>query len=116
VSLSDFLFPTPMMSVVYFTETAAIKSIPSGTNPDARTVVIASLKCTAPQELDDIERERAQMGTVYTSHRVFTEYHATAIVEGYRFVFDSVDYRIQRVKEMPRGDPYYLELMLNDET
>jgi hypothetical protein len=116
VSINDFLFPAPMLSVVYFTETAAIKSIPSGTNPDARTDLIASLKCTAPQELDDIERERAQMGTTYKALRVFTEYHATPIIEGYRFVFDGIDYLIQGVKEMPTGDPYYLELLLNDDS
>jgi hypothetical protein len=56
------------------------------------------------------------MGTTYKALRVFTEYHATPIIEGYRFVFDGIDYLIQGVKEMPTGDPYYLELLLNDDS
>lgn len=109
------LFPGAVLGAM-FTETAVVKAIPAGGDDTARTVVIAALDCTAPQALDDEDKERAGMATNARIMRVHCDVPDTAaITSRHRFVAGGIDYRIRGVTAVPATNPAYLELLLEDE-
>lgn len=93
---------------------AAVKAIPAGTDPDARTTVVASLDCGRLHEMDEREKERANMATITRARRVKAKYDAN-VTARHRLIYGGVDYRIVFVRHVPVNDPQYMVLFLEDE-
>lgn len=99
-----------------FSETCDIKKVPAGTDPDARDDVALDLACTFPQEMTDQDRERAGLGSMFSALRIHVDVPVVATIkENYRLVHLGVDYKIAKVKEHPKGNPEYLELLLQED-
>lgn len=86
-------FPAAV-TAVYFTETAVVQRINSGDDPTDRATVLEKWRCSAPQWLDQQQKERAGLGTVARALSVKCEIPATAVKVRDRFVIGGVDYRI----------------------
>lgn len=112
--MQNFLFPAGMVNFL-LDSTAAIKSIPAGTDDTARTTVIASLACTTPQALDAEEKERAGMATTTKAFRSMTAVPGSAVTGQHRFVTGGVDYRIRGITKVPADSPQFYEFLLEDE-
>ena len=82
------------VTAVYLTHEATVQRIDSGDDPDARTTVIARWKCSAPQWLDQQQKERAGLGAVTRALLVKCEAPSAAVKVRDRFTLNSVDYRI----------------------
>jgi hypothetical protein len=98
-----------------FKNTAVISRIPAGTDPDARVVVVASLRCSPVYEMDQDKKERAGMGTVKVARTVYCAVPGTAVQDRMRFILGSTDYRIHRAVNHPADAPQFMELFLEDE-
>lgn len=94
---------------------AAVSSVTSGTDPDARTAVVATLKCQDIQPLDGEARERAGMANVTKAYRVRAEYNSS-VAAGHRLIYGSNDYRIHQVIPKPVNDPWWMDLLVEDES
>lgn len=98
-------------------QTAVISRVPTGsTDPNARQVVVASLACSSVYPLDELEKERAKMGTEVRGVGVIADYDAAVThKEHQRFIIGSQDYRIHLALPWPETNPQFLQLFLKDE-
>lgn len=94
---------------------ATVSSVTAGTDPDARTEVVATLKCRDIQPMDGQARERAGMATVAKAYKVIAEYNAS-VEPRHRLIFGSNDYRIVHVVPTPVNDPWFMTLFVEDES
>lgn len=95
---------------------AVLASIPSGSDPTARTTVIQSLACRNIHQLDEQEKERAGMATVAKALRCECEVNALIRVR-HRLIVGDDDYRIYGIQERPKNSaPLYYVLYLEDES
>lgn len=101
------------------TQTAVIKRVSSGSDPDARSTVDSSVRCSEPRWLDQEQKERSGMGTIARLLQVTTESPGAAIYPMRdRFVYNSIDYRIRAVLPVPAtsATPLHYTLYIEDET
>ncbi len=94
--------------------TAAVKSIPSGIDPDARTTVVSSLKCSNLQPMNGRAKEYVDMANIKRAYRAECEIN-TAILPRMRLMWDSEDMRIHDVVPTPENNPLYYVLFLEDD-
>lgn len=106
-------FPSTIIAA-FLPETAVIKRVTAGSDPDARTTIVASLKCDDPQWLDQEQKERSGMATVARALRVRCAVNTSIHVRD-RFVYNGVDYRILAVTPVPAVNPSHYELIIEDE-
>ena len=59
-------FPTAVLARLLPND-GAVKRIPAGSDPDARTTIVSSIRCDDPQWLDQEQKERAGLATVALS-------------------------------------------------
>lgn len=108
------VFPSALVAA-FLSETAVIQRVTAGSDPDARTTIVSSLKCDDPQWLDQEQKERAGMASVARALRVRCEVNTSIHVRD-RFVYNSTDYRIVAVTPIPAVNPSHYELIIEDET
>lgn len=87
------VFPAAV-TAVFFTQTAVVQRINSGSDPDARTTVLSAWKCTAPQWLDQQQKERAGLATVTRALGVKCAVPSATVKVRDRFILGGGDYRI----------------------
>lgn len=112
--MQNFLFTSGTLNFL-LDSTAAIKSIPDGTDDTARTTVIASLACTTPQALESEDKERAGLATTARIMRSMTAVPGSTVTKQHRFITGGVDYRIRDITPVPAVNPQFYELLLEDE-
>lgn len=95
--------------------TAVISRIPSGDDPTARTVVVASLACGRLSDMDQREKERVPgMASVSRAFKVKAEVN-TSVQRGLRLIYSSRDYLIHYVERGDGANPQFMVLYLVDE-
>lgn len=112
--MMDFLFAAAPLGFL-LDSTAAVQSIPNGTDDTARTAVISSLACTTPQALSSEDKERAGLATTARIMRSMTAVPGSTVTERHRFVTGGVDYRIRAITKVPAVSPQFYEFLLEDE-
>jgi len=94
---------------------ATVSSVTTGNDPDARTVVVQTLKCQDIMTMDGQAKERAGMANVVKAYRVKAQYNAS-VQARHRLIVGSDDYRIHDVVPVPVNDPLYMMLYVEDES
>ncbi len=100
-----------------YSRMATISRIPAGNDPEAREVVVANVPCTAVHELDQEQKERADMGTVTAARLVYCPPQVVSIEKRMRLRLSgsTKEYAIHRVAGHPADAPAFLALYLEDE-
>jgi hypothetical protein len=108
-------FP-PAVVASFLTETAVVKRINSGDDPDSRTTIIAAWRCTQPQWLDQQQKERAGLGTLARAALVKCAYPSATVKVRDRFIIGGVDYRIAAPPQaVPIAEPSHYLVYLEAE-
>lgn len=107
-------FPTSILARL-LPNTATIKRIPAGSDPDARTTILTSLRCDDPQWLDQEQKERAGLAAVARLARVKTAVPTAAVKVRDVFVLDSTEYRVRAVSPVPVANAAHYELLIEEE-
>lgn len=102
------------MSFTGFSHTATIEAVPAGSNPDARTTVIAALKCSHVWPSNPKQKEIAGLATTAKALQVLTEANVT-LANRQRFTSGSAqDLEIVNIQKWPADSPEFYELTLRE--
>lgn len=109
-------FP-PAITAVFFTESAVVERINSGSDASSRTTIVAALKCSVPQWLDVQQKERAGLATTARALKVKSAIPSAAIRVRDRFIHNGTDYRIAAPPQpVPVTNPSHYLLYMEDES
>lgn len=103
----------------HFTQLCTLHYVPTNATADTdRTIIQTNLKCSAPIEMKNDEKERAGLGTIASITLLWTAVpeNSVEITEKHRILLNGIDYRIRKVKKWPMINPDYYELHAEDET